>query len=255
MTDSPLGCADARAFAPSHSWDRNFFLAMVGLACVGIIRGFGGDIAQHLAAHRPAYPLIVHFHAVAFVSWLALFTVQVLLVRLKRLPVHRKLGMAMVWLALVMVVLGPSAALTVQHRGMNDPDADPAFLSIQFTDILAFAGLAAAGIALRKAPSAHKRLMLLSTLHITDAGFARWLADGFHHLLGDSFWALWVQLYFGPSLLILGVGAYDLVTRRRLDAAYVIGTAWAFANQMLALILYGAPFWLACSKKIIAIWP
>ena len=116
---------------------------MVGLAWVGIIKGFGGSIANHLAKHQAPYPLIVHFHAVVFVSWLVLFTVQVLLIRFKRVSVHKRLGIAMVWLAGLMVILGPSTALTVQHRSMDQPNADPAFLSVQFTDILAFSGLVA----------------------------------------------------------------------------------------------------------------
>jgi hypothetical protein len=247
--------AKAKTFPPNHPWDRNFFLVMVALGWVGIIKGFGGSIANHLAKHQAPYPLIVHFHAVVFVSWLVLFTVQILLIRFKRLPVHRRLGMAMVWLAGLMVILGPSTALTVQHRSMSQPGADPAFLSIQFTDILSFSGLVAAAILLRKAPSAHKRLILLATLYITDAGFARWLAGGLIHLLGDGFWGFWIALYSAPDLLILGVGAYDLVTRRRLHPAYVIGVAWVLANQMTAMVLYRAPFWLVLSKKLIAHWP
>lgn len=228
---------------------------MAGLAWVGIVRGFGGDIADHLAKHLPSYPLIVHFHAVVFVSWLLLFTVQILLIRSKKLTVHRKLGMAMVWLVAVMVVIGPATALTMQHRGMHDPGADPAFLSIQFTDILAFTGLVTSGLLLRKVPSAHKRLVLLATLYITDAGFARWLAGRLFHFLGDGYWAQWVTFYIGPNVLIMGVGAYDLATRRRLHPVYVIGIAWVLANQLTALALYASPTWLACAKKIIALWP
>jgi hypothetical protein len=160
---SPVGTTASRTFAPNHPWHRNFFLLTAGLAWIGIIRGFGGDIAEHLSRHQRPYPLIVHFHAAIFVSWLLLFTVQILLIRSRKLAVHRRLGMAMVWLVAVMVVIGPATALTVQHRGMHDPGADPAFLSIQFTDILAFTGLVTAGLLLRNAPSAHKRLVLLAT--------------------------------------------------------------------------------------------
>ncbi|HEX3730071.1 MAG TPA: hypothetical protein VHV47_09720 [Opitutaceae bacterium] len=255
MSQGSFHTASSRDFRPSHPWDRNFFLVMVGLAWVGIVRGFGGDIANHLAKHQEPYPIIVHFHAVVFVAWLVLFTVQILLVRFKKLSVHRQLGMAMVGLAAVMVVIGPSTALTVQHRGMNQPGADPAFLAIQFTDILAFAGLVAAAIWLRKAPSAHKRLILLATLYITDAGFARWLAGGLIHHFGGGFWGLWIAFYLGPNVLILLAGAYDLMTRRRLHLAYVAGLGWVLACQMTALILYGSPSWLACSEKLIALWP
>lgn len=245
----------AQTFAPQHPWDRNFFLVMVGLAWVGILRGFGGDIARHLARHQAPYPLIVHVHAAVFVSWLVLFTGQILLIRFHKLRSHRQLGFAMAGLAAVMVLLGPATALTVQHLRSGLPGADPAFLSIQLTDMLAFAGLAAAGILMRGQPSAHKRLILLATLYITDAGFARWLDADFSRLLGDSFGAVWVALYFGPNLLILGVGAYDLVTRRRLHLAYVLGCAWVLANQMLGLGLYLAPSWLGCAKQMIARWP
>jgi hypothetical protein len=253
---SPLPQSDrAKNFAPNHPWDRNFYLVMVALAWLGILKGFGGEIADHVAKHKPAFALIVHVHAVVFVSWLVLFTVQILLIRTKRLSVHKRLGFALVWLAGLMAILGPATALTVQHRAMADPNADPAFLSVQFTDILAFVGLTTAAILLRKSPAYHKRLVLLGTLYITDAGFARWLADHWINLLGFGYWPFWIALYSSPNLLVLLAGAYDLVTRRRLHVAYVLGVAWIFAVQMLALSLYFSHAWLTCAKRIIAAWP
>lgn len=247
--------ARPRRFAASHPWDRNFFLLMVILAWVGILRGFGGDIVDHVSHHRAAYPLIVHFHAAIFVAWLLLFTVQILLIRTKKVQVHKQLGLWLVGLAAVMAIIGPATALTVQHHGMADPHADPAFLSIQFTDILAFVGLTSAAILYRKKPQIHKRLILLGTLYITDAGFARWLADRWIHALGNSYWAFWVALYFGPIALGALVGIYDLITRRRLHPAYLAGAVWMFSCQMLALSLYFSPAWLGASKRLIAAWP
>ncbi len=84
---------------------------------------------------------------------------------------------------------------------------NPASLSIQFTDILAFVGLVTAGMLLRKVSAAHKRLMLLATLYITDAGYARWLGEGLQHWVGDGYWPMWVEGYFGSNVLILGVGS------------------------------------------------
>jgi hypothetical protein len=247
--------AQTLSFAPNHPWDRNFYLFMVAMAWLGILRGFGSEIAEHVAKHKPSFALIVHVHAVIFVSWLMLFTVQIILIRTKRLSVHKQLGFALVWLAGLMAIIGPATALTVQHRGMSDSHADPAFLSIQFTDILAFVGLTTAAILLRKTPVAHKRLILLGTLYITDAGFARWLADDWIKLLGFGFWPFWIALYAAPNLLVILTGVYDLVTRRRLHPAYVIGVAWIFAVQMLSLTLYFSPAWLGLSKRIIAAWP
>jgi hypothetical protein len=45
------------------------------------------------------------------------------------------------------------------------------------------------------------------------------------------------------------------VTRQRLHPAYLIGVAWIFANEMLALSLYFSPAWLGYAKRIIAAWP
>jgi hypothetical protein len=256
MPQAPADNAPVKGFAPNHPWDRNFFLVMVALAWLGILRGFGGDIVEHVQKHKPAFAPIVHVHAVVFVLWLVLFTVQVLLIRSRKLAVHKRLGFALIYLAGLMVLLGPATALTVQHHSIGDPKADPGFLSVQFTDILAFAGLTTSAILLRKSPAAHKRLILLGTLYITDAGYARWLADPLLHLLGGfSYWHFWIALYFGPDVLVILAGLYDLTTRRRLHPAYVAGVMWIFAVQMLALSLYFSPAWDEFAKRIIAAWP
>ena len=41
-----------------------------------MLSGFGTDTFNHLSKYGLNYPLIVHFHAVAFVGYLTLFTVQ-----------------------------------------------------------------------------------------------------------------------------------------------------------------------------------
>jgi uncharacterized membrane protein len=256
MTASSLGQSSRRLapgkrpFAPSHPWDRNFFLLAAACAWLGIAMGFGPDIAQHIQSHAKPFPLIVHFHAVAFMGWLVLFTGQILLIRTKRLSLHRKLGFAMIGLAVVMMVLGPATALIADHGKIGTPDDDPAFLSIQFTDIAAFVGLLSAAVIFRNNASAHKRLILLSTIYITDAGFARWLGGPFHRLFGETPFSHWASPYGGTMVLILGVGLYDLITRRRLHPAYLVGFAWVLAMEATALSLYVAPAW----KTLAASW-
>jgi hypothetical protein len=230
-------------FAPYHKWDRNFFLLLVLLIWLGIVMGFGGEIVEHLEKHEPAFPLIVHFHAAAFVGWLILLTVQVLLIRHSRHDLHRKLGIAMMGLAAIMVVLGPATAIVVQRADFGTPASDPAFFAIQFFDIIGFAGLVIAAFLLRGNSPAHKRLILLATLMISDAGFARWLGGPLHGIFGDSFWPYMPGFYLANDLLILGLGAYDLITRRRLHPAYMAGAVCIFAIQLLIGYLYTAPWW------------
>jgi hypothetical protein len=232
-------------FAPYHRWDRNFFLAYVALIWFGVVMGFGGDIQDHIVKHKPAFPLIVHFHAVVFVGWVVLLTIQVLLIRWRRTDLHMRLGHAAMVLAAIMVVLGPATAIVVERSNFGTPDSDPAFFAVQFTDILAFAGLAAAAFAsaLRGNPSAHKRLILLATLYISDAAFARFLGDGLHGLFGDGVLPFMVEAYLVPDILMLGLGGYDLITRGRLHPAYATALVWVAANEVTGAILYHSPTW------------
>ena len=254
MTDTVLGTAPVRGapFAPYHKWDRNFFLGLVLAIWVGIVMGFGGDIQDHIRSNAPAYPWIVHVHAVAFVGWLVLLTTQVLLIRTKRPQLHYRLGAAMMGLALFMVIIGPATAIVMQRAAFGTKDSDPAFLAIQLSDIVVFASLVTVAYLMRNTSSAHKRLMLLSTLYISDAGFARWLSPSLGAALGDGFWPFLLSTYLPSDLLILSLGAYDLVTRRRLYPAYLWGVGAIAAMQLIVGYLYTvAPFWKATATWLI----
>jgi hypothetical protein len=239
-------------FAPYHPWDHNFFLLMVVLIWVGVGNGFGFEILRHIQKHEAAYPLIVHVHAIAFVGWLVVLTIQVLLVRAGRTDLHMKLGLAAMGLAAAMVVIGPATAIAVGHMQLGTKDANPTFIAVQLNDIFAFAMLVGAAFAWRRTPPVHKRLILIATLFISDAGFARWLGDGLHAAIGEGYWGQFVPLYLCNDLLLLGIGAYDLATRRQLHPAWVAGTAFTLLLQLAAAYVYvEVPGWKAVSLHLL----
>jgi hypothetical protein len=255
MTDTVLRTAPMRGapLAPYHKWDRDFFLALVLGVWVGIVMGFGGDIQHHIQSNALAHPWIVHVHAVAFVGWLALFTTQVVLIRTGRPALHYRLGAGMMGLALFMVFIGPATAIVMQRQQWGGKESDPAFLAVQLTDIVAFAGLVGAGYRLRNVSSAHKRLMLLATIYISDAGFARWLSHPIGNLMGayDGFWPFLAEGHLLPDILTLSLGVYDLATCKRLYPAYVWGVFYAVAIQLASTWLYYAPFWKVAASCLI----
>jgi hypothetical protein len=246
MTSIAIG-----AFPRRPEADRNAFLLLTALIWVGVLSGFGTDSFDHVRKHGLDYPLIVHFHAVAFVGWLSLFTTQVALIRNGRPDLHRRLGMAGAVLAGAMLVLGPATALTVDAARFVSKGETPEFLAVQFTDILAFAGLTGAGLLLRRTPAAHKRLMLLGLIYISDAGFARFLNGLVSAPLGHGFWGEMAGLYLGSDLLMLGLGAYDLATRHRLHPAYIAGVTWMIALQLTARALLHSPGWKVVALHLI----
>ena len=240
-----------RAFVPYHKWDRNFFLIWLGLIWLGIVMGFGGDMIHHVQSHAAPFPLIVHVHAVAFVSWLVLLTTQIALVRRGRHDIHMKLGIAGMILAPIMVVLGPAAAIVVDRAGYEATHQAPVFIAVQFIGILDFAGLAGAAFLLRANSSAHKRLILLATLAITDAGFARWLAPSVLAALGMGYWTFLMAIYGATGILALGLGAYDLITRGQLNRVYLPALVWSFGLQMAAVWLFFSPVWPPIALRLI----
>lgn len=236
--------------ADHRQWDRNFFLLMVGLLWLGILMGFVPEIIGRARAHH-LWPSVVYFHGIVFLSWLGLLTAQVLLIRSRRVDLHRELGMAGTALYGGMVVLGIVTSVVVDYELFGTPHGDPPFLSIQLADMLAFSVLGGLAIALRKSPDAHKRLIILATIFIADAGFSRWWAPGLEKLVGDGYWGNWAQLYLSDFLLVAMIGAYDLVSRRRLYAAYIFGAVWGLGVELVAVWLYVSPWWKPVATALI----
>ena len=239
------------AFASWHRWDAVAFPLFVAAIWAGLLGGFVPDIVLHFSQGKPAYPLIVHVHALFFTSWPVLLTVQVALIRTQRVALHRKLGLAGAFIALAMVILGPATAYVVQNRNWGTPASDPAFLRIQLTDIAAFGAMVAAGLLLRRDSASHKRLMLLGSLYITDAGFGRMFGIFFQGLGGGGWWGFFVEGSLQPDILILALGLYDLATRGRLHRVYLSAVAWLALMQISSITLYYNANWGVIARHLL----
>jgi hypothetical protein len=182
-------------------------------------------------------------HAVAFTGWLVLLTTQVLLIRARRPDLHRRLGITGMALAPAMVLLGIITGIVVEQVHFGTPLSRPAFMAIEFTDMLAFAGLVGAAFVLRGNAQAHKRLILLATFYIVDAGYSRWLGGSIRSLLGSGFSGRFTGLFLGPDLLLVALGGYDLATRGRLHPAYIAGGLWMLVCQFGGVSLLLLPQW------------
>ena len=246
----------AGQFPLRHRHDRTAILILVGLIGVAVTLGFGSDIYQRYRTHAATYPAIIYIHGTVFIGWVLLLTFQALLIRNRKVRLHRTIGVFGAAYAAAMVVLGLSAALTIEKLQLGTADADPAFLAIQFMDMAGFGALAAAAISARNQPSAHKRLILLATLAIADAALARFLAAPIGRMIGSSGpWQFWTEAYASSWPLILAIGAYDWVTRGRLHPAWVFGSVWIFIEELTATWLYGDPAWKVVATDILHLWP
>lgn len=241
---------EVRPFAPYHRWDRNFFLLCVALIWLGLVMGFGPEIAQQIEKHQslPFRPFILPIHGALFLGWMVLLTLQVLLIRSRRVDLHRTLGMLGAMLAGAMIVIACVTAVRVDPV-FGEP---PSFLGVQFADMVGFAGLTGAAFLATRHAAAHKRLILLAALYISDAGFSRWFGPPLRAYVGvHSVWALMVVIYLGSDMLVLGLGVYDWITRRRLHPAYVAGVAWTVLLQLTGVSLFLSPVWRPIAQKLV----
>lgn len=201
LTPEEIHSSASRLF-PLHQ-DRVFFtltgLWFLGLTFIGFSRTFYLRVVPE--------PLPVHqiVHSVVYSAWVVLFFVQALLISSHRTGWHIALGKASAFLLIVMIPVGFHVVLVKAAAGLKSADEagfNLTSLTLGFT--FAFAGLAN-----RKRPFIHKRLMLFATLMLTVAATDR------------------VALFFGleevrlfrklvavtPAIALLG---YDTMFRRRI---------------------------------------
>ncbi len=231
--------------------DRTPSAVWLGILWLGMLTGFGLDMSRFVHEAPPA-PRVLYVHAFVFTVWMLLLTAQVLLVLGDRIAWHRKLGwFAAAW-ACLMAILGPWAGIASQAAVLNTRFSDPAFLSVNVVDIGSFVLLLAWGIALRKNPAVHRRMMILATITLADPGFARargYLLQYQPHSVIASFFCV----FYGNILLIALMAAWDW-WRGRLMRSFVIAALGILATEWFASLLYFWSPWHALTLSAVQLW-
>jgi hypothetical protein len=210
--------------SPQH--DHTFYRSMAVAIAVVVFGGFSRTYLSALANGTSTVPAIIHVHAVVFTSWLLVFVLQTTLIGRDRVALHKTVGTGAMFLAGLMVIVGVATAITMarlDHRGIPGvefPDAG-GFLLLNLVAIVLFAVLTGAAWVYRKTPQIHKRLMLMGTAStLVGPGVSR-LPFVAGHTPAIAILAL-AFLFAGPI--------YDLVSRRRLHPAYIVGAVLGFLS-------------------------
>ena len=152
-----------------------------------------------------------------------------------------------------MAFMGPAAFIAVvsQAAKLHGPFPYP-FLSVHIVDIGGFLVLLAWGIALRKNPAAHKRMMILSSVSLADPGFNRFIEYIFRAEPHSVFtWFLYA--FYGNVLLIVLMAVWDWY-RGRLIRSFVVGAAGLLAAEYLASALYFWKPWQQLTLGWVTVW-
>ena len=222
--------------------DRRFFLwAAVAVAAIAFA-GFSRSYYLRPLFFDAPLTWVFHAHGAVLTIWIALLVGQTALVSARRTDLHRRLGVAGGVVAVLVVVSGYAALITAARRGFAAPVPTLVFLAIPFFDLVVFTALCGAGLALRRSPAAHKRLMLLSTISILPAAVAR-----LPYLLAAGPLA-----FFGlADLLVVAMLVHDRRSRGRLHPATVLGGLLLVGSQVGRLALSGTDAWQAFARWLV----
>jgi hypothetical protein len=139
-------------------------LAIVLIAFITI--GFSRTFYLRFLFDLPPMRTVMLLHGIAFTAWLALFAAQTQLIATHRVDLHRKVGLAGVFLAVLVVASSVAAMLvsaaTPRTTQLGFTAAQASIIPLVST--LQFALLVGAGVALRRRAGLHKRLMMLAVI-------------------------------------------------------------------------------------------
>lgn len=203
--------------------DDRFFLKMAIAMALTIVAGFSLQLAMGRSTF--AAPAALHVHAVIFFGWTLLYVAQNYFVARGVMRVHRPLGWIAAGWAAAMVIVGIHTTVAMVQRGSAPFFFQPAFFLIMNSlSVLGFAGLTAAGIALRRRTEWHRRLLLCGTALLTGPAFGRLLPMPL--MIPSSDWAVFAAILIFP---VIGV----MADRRRRGSVH---PAWGWGIGVIAAL-------------------
>lgn len=219
--------------------ERNLFLvAAVAFPLFVLLGYFKSYYFSAFFDVRPVANALVHAHGVVMTLWVLFFTAQIALVRSGNVRLHRRLGVAGVGLALLVVVVGMATAIDALFVRRESPGgADPhGFFIVPLFDMLLFVAFFAGAIYYRRQPTAHKGLMLMTAINFLPPAFARMPVVPPQL---NIFWA------FGAAdLLALIYLICEARKHRRVNKVFAVALLIFIASQPLRTYLAGTEGWL-----------
>ena len=213
-------------------------LVFAGFARTYFLKGLFGT---------PQLALLLHLHGIVVTAWFVLFVVQTRLVSMRRVDLHRRLGVFAAVVAALVVLVGGGVAVHASRRGfLSDPNSmrdilGLAILSGFLLDFALFVGLA---LYFRRRADFHKRLMLLGTCSILAPAINRVPVPFIQ--AGD----LWVTFGLLDLCALLCI-AYDAIRNGRLHPTFGWGGLFLLLTFPFCLFVAKSSAWIHFAKWIL----
>jgi hypothetical protein len=243
MTTTMLERPAGRNAGPLTS--RGFYFGTALIMAAVVVYGFSQTVQDNLIHPKIARPWLLYVHAAVMSAWLSLFVVQTGLVGLRNIKLHRRLGLAGLFLGAAVPLVGVPTAIVMRRFDIEHLHDTLPFIAVPLWDMVAFSACFGLAALWRTQPERHRRLMFLATVGLIDAGLGRFpTSDAFF----NTGW------FFGAiDLLILAAMTRDVVVQRRVHPVFAVGLPLIAAGQLATWWLWRHPPqpWLAFLRGIV----
>lgn len=238
-SEDPVGTPVRRRLARKN---RSFFIAFTAIFALLVVAGFSRTFFLPVIRGTFSRPLIVHLHGALFFGWTLLLFVQACLAATRRLRLHRRIGGLAAWLIIPMLLMGTIVAArdTIHDFHAGGGDAALSFFYGELADLAMFGILAGAAMLRRNNPEFHKRWVIMGSLGLLGAAIGR--------IPEISDFGLYIFV-----ALIASVALYDLVSRRTVHVATLVGAAVLLALSFTEGPIGNTRAWISTSHRLLQV--
>jgi len=231
--------------------ERQFFTFLTAVFGIVVLIGFARTFflrslfpeAQAFAAPES----IFYVHGAFFAAWIGLLFIQALLIRGRRLDLHRRMGYVGIALAIIVSLLGAYGSLIAAQRPggfIGVPVPPLQFLIFPIVDIVLFAMFFTLAVMRRNKAQTHKRLMILAAVNLIEAAIIR-IPIGFIGA-GAPFSSRGLSYLFIVALIV-----WDLRSSGRLDRATLWGGLLIIVSFPVRLVISQTQAWTEIASRLV----
>lgn len=212
------------------------FYWIVGMIATGIIL-VGFSRSYFLRPLFDFYRLswLAHAHGISMMLFYVLFLTQTFLVQKGNVALHRRLGLLAAVLIPVCLLIGIPNMIAGARLGHTPIPAAP-FTAVSTALFLQFAVLGGLGLAMRRRPEIHKRLMVLTLISTLSPAFSRMP-------FGLFFIGFPYSILFWSNALVLACWVHDWRKTGRIHPVFLWGGAFLFIFQALSFPIGETQIW------------
>jgi hypothetical protein len=230
---------------------QTFYAGIALFSLLAIAIGFSTTYFIPMSRGTFSAPARVHLHGLSALTWVSLLLFQAVLIRTKRVRLHKRIGQAALPVATVIWASGILTAAWAARRDLpSQGPAAEASLTGTVIGLSLFLAFVAAGYFTRRRPAAHKRWIALATIAVLWPAIFRW-----RHLLPPMSRPDIVLGMFVADAPILIAMLRDRFRFGEVHPVWLVGGTFWFVEQGIEVAIYDTHWGAPIGRALLTVLP